>query len=476
MLVVRRQQRLQRIQRGWLIIMSSIVVFSLLAYGLAFYEKGSSLIDNTVSLIQLNQDGSSAHITTYHGIFVPSGGDFTLHIPGLSVAQPVPNQLLWYSKTGILDDNVSASIVSAPGGTDLKLTNSAPWTFHPVVSEEDERLQGSLIAHLTLQNNKLIGTISNTLNTSLSDVYVLLSHGYVAIGQLPAGSTQQIHQPLNAVAAQTGQTLADQLAESGGLAASYFPYAENKQPSSDFQRHMALLAALSGTGFSFQPCKGPCNIRAITSRGSLFVTGGSVPTSSAIKAPEPLLVPDAAATLIGWADQSLPGIDDMTINGSQPSGQHEKLVQMPLNIDPTPSLHTSSASPDPIPGQLIDSESYDAQLVLPGIYSMGHGFLTFEFPLQAPANLQASGLTIQLPDLLASGPPGSSGNSSYLQARLYNWQKGSWDSILLNSDTFTTSNMQAYAGSDGRVLMQVSGQSSFSGNLYFEAPSLSLVG
>ena len=56
-LLVRRLQRLQRIRRGWLIIMSSIVIFSLLAYGLAFYEKGSSLIDNSVSLIQLVPDG-----------------------------------------------------------------------------------------------------------------------------------------------------------------------------------------------------------------------------------------------------------------------------------------------------------------------------------------------------------------------------------------------------------------------------------
>ena len=476
MLLVRRQQRVQRVRRGWLIIMSSIVVFSLLAYGLAFYEKGSSLIDNTVSLLQLNQDGSSAHITTYHGIFVPDGGDFTLQIPGESMAQPVPNALLASNNSTIVDDNVSASVVSTAARTDLKLADIGPWTFHPVVSEQDERLQGALVAHLALQNNKLTGTISNTLSTSLSDVYVLLSHGYVAIGQLPAGSTQQINQPLTGSLLRPGQTLADQLAENGGLTASYFPYAENQQPSSDFQRHMALLAALSGTGFAVQPCNGACNMHAITNRGSIFVTGGNVPNSGAISAPEPLLMPGAPATLIGWADQSLPGIDDVTINGSQPTGQHQELVQMPLNINLAPSSQTSLASPGRIAGQLIDIESYDAQLVLPGIYTLGHGYLAFEFQLPAPANLQAQALTIQQPDLLASGPPGSTGNFSHLQVQLYNWQKGSWDSIALNSDTLSVSNVQAYAGADGRVLMRVSGQSNFHGNIYFEAPSLNLVG
>ena len=478
-LLVRRLQRLQRIRRGWLIIMSSIVIFSLLAYGLAFYEKGSSLIDNSVSLIQLNQDGSSAHITTYHGIFVPSKGDFTLHIPGQSgesLAQPVPNQLLENGNAGILDDNVSASVVSTPGGTDLKLADIGPWTFHPVVSEQDERLQGGLIARLALQNNKLAGTITNTLNTSLSDVYVLFPQGSVAIGQLPAGSTQQINQSLNGSLLRAGQSLADQLAESGGLSASYFPYAENKQPQSDFQQHMALLAALSGTGFSYQSCKGPCNTHAISSRGSIFITGGNVPNPGAINPPEPLLLPGAPATLIGWADQSINGIDDVTINGSRPTGQREKLVQMPITIALSTPSHTSSASSSLISGRLIDIESYDAQLVLPGIYTMGHGSLTFEFTLPGIANFQAHGLTIQQPDLLASGPPGSSGDSSHLQARLYNWQKGAWDNISLNQDILSTSDIQAYVDPGGRVLMQVSGQNNFQGNLYFGVPLLSLNG
>jgi hypothetical protein len=64
---------------------------------------------------------------------------------------------------------------------------------------------------------------------------------------------------------------------------------------------------------------------------------------------------------------------------------------------------------------------------------------------------------------------------SHLQARLYNWQKGTWDSTALNSDTLSVSDIQAYAGPDGRVLMQVSGQSNFQRNIYFEVPSLSLV-
>lgn len=468
MLLVRRLQRPQRIRRGWLIIMSGIVVFSLLAYGLAFYEKGASLTDNSISLIQLNQDGSSAYATTYSGIFVPSQGDFTLHIPGESVAQPLPNQLLSYSQAPILDDNVSAAVLSAPGGTDLTLANIGPWTFHPVVTEQDLQLQGGLAAHLALRNNRLVGTITNTLRTSLSDVYVLLPSGFVSIGQLPAGETQQVNLPLNGSSLHAGQTLADAIAESGGLPASYFPYAHNQQPQSDFQRHMALLAALSGAGFGFQYCNGPCNTHAIASRGTLFITGGKVPDAGAIDTPEPLLLPGAPATLIGWADQPVDGIDTVTINGTQPGGQHEKLVQMPLTIDVTASATTPSNF---ISGRVVNIESYDAQLVLPGIYTMAHGSLTFEFTMP---RAQVSGFTITEPDLLGSSAASSAG-TSHLLARLYNWQTGKWDVIPLDRDTSTTLNTAAYAGLDGRVLMQVSGQRDFQGNLYFGAPSLSLV-
>ncbi len=473
LLIVRR---LKRPQLSWVIIVSSIVIFSLLSYGLAFYQKGASLKDNSISIIQINQGGSSAHITTYSGIFVPSHGDFNLDFPGESLAQPIANEFVPHIRTAILADDLPASIVSGPNGTNLKLMNIGPWTFHLVISEQDRHLHGGLVAQLSLQNNRLVGTITNTLSTSLSDVYVLIAHSFVRIGSLASGETQHINLSLNSSSHQPAKTLADQIAESSGLPASYFPYSHNEQPQSDFQRHMALLAALEGAGYSLPPCNGSCNTHAIISAGTIFVTGGGVPNPNVIDKPDPLLIPGAPATLIGWADQPPAGVDELTINGTQPGGQHQNFIQMPLTIDVTSSL---TIPPDFITGRVIDIQSYDAQLLLPSIYSMSTGSLTFEFTLPNTQNLQVSGLTITTPDLLASPTLSVSGKSttiSYLQARLYNWHTNSWDTISLSQDSFTTANTGAYIGPSGRVLMQISNQNGSRSRLFFSKPFLILRG
>jgi len=143
---------------------------------------------------------------------------------------------------------------------------------------------------------------------------------------------------------------------------------------------------------------------------------------------------------------------------------------MPLSIDVSNPLKLPS---DFIAGRVIDIQSFDAQAILPGIYSMTTGGLTFEFTLPNITKLHS--LTITEPDLLA-GASGPSTNISHLQANLYNWQTGTWDTITLQKDTFTTSDAQAYIGPGGRALLQISNQNASLGKLFFGRPSLSLIG
>src|SRR6266571_5493285 len=94
LLIVRRfKQR----NWSWRIVLSSIVVFSLLSYGLSFYEKGNSVLINTISIVQLSRGGSSSssaplsRIVTYIGVFVPSRGNFHVHLSGDGLVQPTTN-------------------------------------------------------------------------------------------------------------------------------------------------------------------------------------------------------------------------------------------------------------------------------------------------------------------------------------------------------------------------------------------------
>jgi hypothetical protein len=468
-LVVRR---LKRPQWGWRIIMSSIVIFSLLSYGLSFYRRGASLLDNSISIVQLNANGSSAHITTYHGIFVPTQGDFQVHFPGNSLALPLPNQLVPAAPI-FTEDDPRATIIPASNGERVNLPDLGIWPFHALISEQDRQLHGGIIASLSLQNNRLVGSVTNTLDASLNAVYVLLPHGFVSLKHLLAGETQQVDLPVQSALSRPGATLADAIAVSDGLPASYYPYDQDQQPQTDFQRHLAILSALSGTGtgLAFSPCGGPCISQAIVSKGTVILTPpGTPPNISLPNGRDPLLLNGTPATLIGWADRPLDAINDITINGSTPHGFHDNLVQVPLSINVADTLNVP---PNIITGYLIDEQDSDAEDTAPDTYSLSTGSVTFEFVLPNTRQLRNTSLTLNEPNALDSPQPqtGPGPHIDVIQAHLYNWQTMAWDSIALTSWTFTTTDTAAYIGPGGRVLVQIANADP-SGLLIFGKPWL----
>jgi hypothetical protein len=460
---------------NWRVAISSILIFSLLAYGIAFYQKGRALTDNSISIVQINQSGTEAHITTYMGVFVPNQGNFQVQFPNSDLPQAVQTPL---EDTASLLTTGSASTPIFYGlrQTSVDLLNSGQWTFHPLVAEQDHQLHGTISTRLTLQGNRIVGVITNTLHTSLSDVYILIPHYFVAIGSIAAGATLQISQALQNSATDPGTSLADQIATSKGLPADYYPYSKGAQPQTEKGRHIALLSALNGAGFSFTPCNGSCTTHAITNASKqTIITPNSgmaaVPLSSDA---DPLLVSGAPATLIGWADQPLDGMNTVTINGVTPHGFHENFIQMPLNIDLSSPMNTP---PDFITGQMVGAQSIGdggVSTILPGVYSMSTASISFEFDLPDMLNAAASGLTITVPNTLntTASPPGV----SYVQAFLYNWQTTNWDPFSLDYGVLITRNTGAYISPDGRVLLQLSNQNALQGQIFLGRPSLSLQG
>ena len=67
-------------------------------------------------------------------------------------------------------------------------------------------------------------------------------------------------------------------------------------------------------------------------------------------------------------------------------------------------------------------------------------------------------------------------DANRLHAYLYNWQKGSWDSIEMNNFSYSTNTITPYIGPGGRILLQFANQDSSVGTIVFGKPSLQLQG
>jgi hypothetical protein len=458
-------KRLKHPAWTWRIVLSGIVVFSLLTFGLAYFQKGASI--NSISIIQLNQGGNFAHVTTFFSALIPDQGNLQVNIPARSLTQPIA-KALFLSDSRVSNSDEQAAITAGENETNVNLLHASGWSLYPIVSEEDQKVHGGLLSHLTLHNGTLSGTVANTLDTSLSDVYILMPHSFAYLGRLPAGQTQQVNISLHSSPLNTGTTLADQIARDSHLPVPYFPYSSGSHPQDDFQRHLAILAALSGEGFSSGPCSGPCSTQAIVSKHVIITPPVGVPAVNPIDGSDPLLIAGAPATLIGWADQPVAATNDVTINGANPGGSHDNLIQMPLNVDFSGSLNLP---PGLISAQVINAQGDEVQAILPNVYTMNTGSITFEFTLPGAGILQTNSMTISEPVIVR---PAGSGAISPLQVRLYNWDTSSWDTIALNNNSFTTANTKAYTSLDGHVLLQVGDQSASAGTILFGKPALSL--
>lgn len=494
-------QRLRRHDWNWRIVLSSIIIFSFLTYGLAIREKGTSILSNSISVAQLGQNGSSTHITTYLGVFVPNQGSFQIHIPGSGLVQPSPDSFSFYQSGPVGSSDQSATtIASVQSGTDVNLKSASIWTLHTIVSDQDRPLHRGLVSHLALQNGTLVGSVTNTLGYPLSDVYLLMPNNALGLGYLAPGQTKQVVFKLSSIPLNPGQTLADVIAQiSGSSPYSSYPYGSGNgsQPRTEWQRHLTILFALDGKGYYSFPCSGPCPIGLPYQRISqppglvnplMAISGSGTYSSSSISGvlltplsgwplsaeSDSLLVPGSPITLIGWAENPLDSTDNVTINDTSPTGLHETLVEAPLDVNLSGALNLP---PSFIPSHLIDVQGSGVQIQFPGFYTMSTGSMTFEFAVPNIANLRISGLTISEPSGANQSPTGIvSSDGSSLPFRLYNWHTGSWNTISLNNDTFTTNNVNAYIGPGGRVLLQIANNDNSLGTLIFSKPSLSLQG
>jgi hypothetical protein len=71
---------------------------------------------------------------------------------------------------------------------------------------------------------------------------------------------------------------------------------------------------------------------------------------------------------------------------------------------------------------------------------------------------------------------GVTSDINHLQAYLYNWQTGNWDSYSFSQFALTIKDAKAYIGPGNRVLLNLNNQSTDQGTFLFDQPELNMNG
>ena len=474
---------------SWRITLSAIVIFSALSYTLTLQQKGTSIVSSSISILQLGQpdtNGTPAHATTYVGVYLPNQGNFQVNVPG-------PNLVQTYTESS--SQGLPATIVSAENATNVKLQGINTWSLRTLVTKQDRYLSGGIIPHLIFQsNNMLRGSVTNSLPYALNNAYLLISNHFQFLGNMPAGVTRSVSLSLenntNATNNLMQTSLADQIASSNNLQAPYVAYTNGSQRLNPLQRHMAQLAILSGenayeycgTVPCFQSTQPFALSKGVLVDSSTTLTSSNGPTAQ-VNDRDPLLVPGAPATFIGWIDSTSYADNTVDVPGSRIAGTQETFLQAPLAVGfSDPVDQTVNVPSDTIPGQLIDAQSSSAQTQSPGIYTLTAGSMTFEFALPSGLKLYNGNITLTEPSTLTqeSIPSGQGGTSitdvNHLRLFLYNWQKHVWERFAFNQFSLSVNNAQSYIDSSGRIVMQFINPNASQGTAVFSKPSLQVKG
>ncbi len=467
---------------SWRIVVATIVVFSLLSYGLALQVKGTSIVSSKASVLQLSQpdgSGSQAHATNYVGVYVPSQGDFHVHIPGTRFVE-VTDQSSPYgpyvvqSGPSRQSSPQKTAITTLANSTDVDLQGVDIWTLRTLTTKYNTHVQGGISSNLSLSQNTITGTVTNTLPYPLNDTYLLVGTNYISLGKLESKQTKAVQL---SVGVGLASTLAEQIANSKGINIDQYGMFNPNVSTDANYRHATMLEALS---------RGNCNIGPCLPNYTGPVEKGLASSPHLLDGPkrdnlqDPLLVSGAPVTIIGWINNSL-DTTPITINNGTVPGTQESLVQAPLNlhlvgtVDVPPSLST---------GQIIDvqlgpNSNSSPQAVGAGIYSLAAGSITFELQLPVTSNLQyvaPPALTFNEDPIAAKSAyiNGPTSDASAMSISLYNWQTNAWDSKAFNPNTFKVDNAQHYIDPNGRILIRFANGQNAQTTAMFTMPGVEL--
>ena len=197
-------KKMDRREWSWFTIPALSVACALVIYGLGYRSKGSDLILNTISVVELNDDSGGGDRTDYVGVFLPRRGDYRVDVDRevfLSTNGEENNDSFPHAGNAAPDVHI---IQGKPSR--ILFRNSSMWTMETFRTDPRRVDYGSVHADLRYEAGKIVGTVQNNTPYPLEDfvLYNALFHGKA--GNIASGETKKVEitLPAKGVAAAPG--------------------------------------------------------------------------------------------------------------------------------------------------------------------------------------------------------------------------------------------------------------------------------
>jgi hypothetical protein len=357
-------RRVDRRELAWVTAPILILLFSACSYGIGRTLKGSDVILNQVSVVRTSPTGA-ALAETYVGIFSPDRSTYDLTVDADALIGALnPASFEGDPRAG---SRVGDVVVDQGQPAHLRDLSIGAFGFAGVMASGLVDVEPALSVTWASTGGEVIGTVTNSSDTTLADVAYISTAGGERIGDIAPGASVEFTLPGRNF---NGSSASDQVYGFGG-------FGEN----SESQRLMALRRQV---------------IDALVGYGGWAGIGVDVGRSLGARGPY----------LIGWheADGPMP----IEVDGLS-ARRHLQSVEV-LSVRPTIGFGEVTVAPHQMSVSVTEVTG-DVQSMEPGFIALADGSVTFSIALPLEVSgLEASGVEIIVgPDATVVIDPGNVG-------------------------------------------------------------------
>jgi hypothetical protein len=201
-------RRIDRRELAWVTAPILIVLFSACSYGVGRTLKGGDVVVNQITLIRTTSEGGTASVDTYAGIFSPDRTTYDLSVDADALLGRLARS-----------DGQASTPVDVEQGNPARMRELAigVFGFEGVRAAGVVEHEPTLSVTWTARDGDAVGTVTNTSDTTISDVAYISSSGGERIGDLAPGASAEFTIPSENF---NGSSAADQVYGFGGFDAS----------------------------------------------------------------------------------------------------------------------------------------------------------------------------------------------------------------------------------------------------------------
>ncbi|HXV42641.1 MAG TPA: hypothetical protein VEC96_06230, partial [Anaerolineae bacterium] len=180
-----------RLAWAWVTIPALTLIFAVLAYGVGFGLRGSDIIVNQISVLEMGADGQTTRAQTYVGIFSPRRQTYDIEVAAETLIRPL-GQGAYDPWNGLPSLSGAMKVVQ---GQPAHIQGLAvdQWSMQSFMAETTSNEAPGLAAHVTATRDSLRGQVVNQSRVTWQDVVIVFNAQFQKLGDLAPGQKAEVH-------------------------------------------------------------------------------------------------------------------------------------------------------------------------------------------------------------------------------------------------------------------------------------------